>query len=214
MLRGQSHPNFIRWSICNGNKPRIFFVKGLGHANIMAGFIIAVVMTLSHLNRWYRIFAMIPWLIGFATIVASYKGLCIIMHHNHKRNLRPWEQGGADIERSVSRSTYATMTTAGSRTAQLSSKLCSYDNLGDHKDRSTSIEMYISNNAWENEKWVEDYEKKPLLRKIFCEENVWTQDETLRVLQDKIVLGAHLWSWIITLPLTVAFVALPSGNFF
>jgi len=29
-LRKQAHPNFIRWSICNGNRPRVVFARGLG----------------------------------------------------------------------------------------------------------------------------------------------------------------------------------------
>ena len=35
----------------------------------------------------------------------------------------------------------------------------------------------------------------------------------LRLLQDKIVLGAHLWGLIMTVPLTAAFVAIPMGQF-
>ena len=96
-LRGQSHPNFIRWSICNGNKPRILAVQALGISNIAAGFIIACFLTASHASRWYRIFAAVPWFIGLATIVASYKGLCIILHYDHKRNLRPWELDRMDV---------------------------------------------------------------------------------------------------------------------
>ena len=69
-------------------------------------------------------------------------------------------------------------------------------------------------NSYQQERWVGEYEKKPLLKKVFNEKSVWTQEETLRLLQDKIVIGAHLWGAIITIPLTIAFTALPVGNFF
>lgn len=68
-------------------------------------------------------------------------------------------------------------------------------------------------NEWERERWVRAYERRSLARKLF-EKSVWTQDETLRLLQDRIVLGANVWSFIITVPLTVVFVALPRGNYF
>jgi hypothetical protein len=108
------------------------------------------------------------------------------------------------------------------RLTKLSSKTPSYENSWD-KDidyergrgfTPTSMETFGPKNTWEQERWVSDYEKTPLLMKVFHEKCVWTQDETLRVLQDKIVLGAHLWGILITVPLTAAFVAIPKGNAF
>lgn len=61
--------------------------------------------------------------------------------------------------------------------------------------------------------WVENYQKKPFLQKVF-DESTWTQDHTLRVLQGRIVLGANIWALIITIILTVVFAALPKGNYF
>jgi len=78
----------------------------------------------------------------------------------------------------------------------------------------TSMETFGPKNSFDQERWVNDYEKTPLLTKVFHEKCVWTQDETLRLLQDKIVLGAHLWGLIMTVPLTAAFVAIPMGNAF
>jgi hypothetical protein len=51
------------------------------------------------------------------------------------------------------------------------------------------------------------------MRKVF-DKTVWVQDDTLRLLQDNIVLGSNIWAIIITIPLTVVFTALPAGNFF
>jgi hypothetical protein len=194
------------------------FVRSLGVANIIAGFYIAVALTLSHVSRYYRIFACIPWMIGFTTIVAAYKGLCIILHHSHTRNLRPWE-----MERSESRGTFlserrpSNASSAGGRTTKLSSRMKSYDDDVDTElgmSTHTSMSTFGPKNSYEQECWVGEYEKKPLLKKVFHEKSVWTQEETLRLLQDKIVIGAHLWGAIITILLTIAFTALPMGNFF
>jgi hypothetical protein len=78
----------------------------------------------------------------------------------------------------------------------------------------TSMETFGPKNSFDQERWVSDYEKKPMLTKVFHEKCVWTQDETLRLLQDKIVLGAYLWGLIMTVPLTAGFVAIPMGNSF
>jgi hypothetical protein len=78
----------------------------------------------------------------------------------------------------------------------------------------TSMDTFGPKNSFKQEPWVSDYENTPLLTKVFHEKCVWTQDETLRMLQDKIVLGAHLWGLILTVPLTAAFVAIPCGNSF
>ncbi|KAH7350963.1 regulator of G protein-like protein [Rhexocercosporidium sp. MPI-PUGE-AT-0058] len=162
-LRGQSHPNFIRWSICNGNKPRVFFVRTMGVTNIVLGFIIAIVITLS----------------------TAYQGLCVILHHSHARNLRPWEQ---DPDSEIGDMRQDSSVRTENRTVQLAS--------------------LTSNNEDQHR-----YQRKPLMRKAF-DTKTCTQDETLRVLRDKIVMGANIWVLIVTIPLTVAFVALPNGNFF
>ena len=210
-LRGQSHPNFIRWSICNGNKPRVFFVRTMGVSNIVFGFLIAILLTLSTASRWWRIIASIEWAIGFSTMVAAYKGICVIMHHKHDRNLRPWEQNLDSELGAGGRSSFAS---TADRTIQLASQTGNDDDIDDdHSFRPSSMSTFGPKNEWEHASWVESYQKKSLLRKVF-DKSTWTQDETLRVLQDKIVLGANIWSLIITIPLTVAFVAIPKGNLY
>jgi hypothetical protein len=215
-LRGQSHPNFIRWSICNGNKPRVFFVRTMGISNITIGFLIAIILTLSGVSRWWRIFAAVEWFIGISTMVAAYKGLCVILHHTHARNLRPWEQEVDSELGSTQRNSFAS---SAHRTLQLASRIGDYDDNDNKVDETTSFRNSSlqpfgpRNSTFESEAWVEKYQKKPLMQKVF-EKNVWTQDESLRVLQDRIVLGANIWSIIITIPLTIIFVALPKGNLY
>ena len=77
-LRQQSHLNFIRWTICNGNRPRVIFARGLGVATILIGFVVAIVLTLSKVGRGYRALAAIGWFIGISTLIAAWKGMCVV----------------------------------------------------------------------------------------------------------------------------------------
>jgi len=219
-LRGQSHPNFIRWSICNGNKPRVIFVRSLGIKGIITGFVIATVLTLSHVPRWYRIFAALFWFLGFSTIIAAHKGLCLILHTAHSRNLRPWELAD-DIS-------IKSQTEHSRRDSNASSAACHDMQPAERVLTSSDVELqdeealrferasmntFGPKNEWERERWEQAYQRRSLVRKVF-EKSVWTQNETIRVLQDRIVLGANVWGLIIVVPLTVAFVVLPSGYYF
>ncbi|KAM0246708.1 hypothetical protein ACHAQJ_010123 [Trichoderma viride] len=90
-LRLQSHPNFIRWSICNGNLPRVWFARFLGIGLVLAGFIAAILLTLSNAGRGFRVLPLIAWILGVSTFVAAYKGMCVVLHGLHHRHVRPWE---------------------------------------------------------------------------------------------------------------------------
>ncbi|PHH86206.1 hypothetical protein CDD83_10576 [Cordyceps sp. RAO-2017] len=90
-LRRQAHPNFVRWSICNGNPARVFFARALGVSLILGGIVMALVMTLSRLGRGYRALAAIAFVLGISTLVAAYKGMCVVLHGMHHRHIRPWE---------------------------------------------------------------------------------------------------------------------------
>jgi hypothetical protein len=83
------------------------------------------------------------------------------------------------------------------------------------KDEGVSLRFERSpmNTFGPKNEWERAYQRRRLVRKVF-EKSVWTQDETLRVLRDRIVLGANVWSFIVTTPMMVVFVALPSGNYF
>jgi len=184
----------------------------MGVSNIAFGFLIAVLLTLSRASRWWRILAAVEWFIGITTMVAAYKGLCVILHHTHARNLRPWEQ---DIDSETGDSRRNSFASTVNGTLQMANRTVDFD---ESKETANFRHSHLQpfgprNNYFESEDWVEKYKKKPILRKVF-EKSIWTQDETLRILQDKIVLGANLWSLIITIPLTIIFVALPKGNFY
>jgi hypothetical protein len=90
-LRRQAHPNFIRWSICNGNPARVFFARCLGVTLILGGIVAGIVLTLSKAGRGYRALAAIALVLGISTLVAAYKGMCVVLHGMHHRHVRPWE---------------------------------------------------------------------------------------------------------------------------
>ncbi|KAK0655808.1 hypothetical protein B0T16DRAFT_319899 [Cercophora newfieldiana] len=91
ILRRQAHPNFIRWSICNGNPARVFFARALGSGLIVISTAIALALTLSGLGRGYRALAAIGWVLGIATLIAAWKGMCVVLHGMHHHHVRPWE---------------------------------------------------------------------------------------------------------------------------
>lgn len=90
-LRRQAHPNFVRWSICNGNPARVFFARALGVGLIIIGIILGILLALSKAGRGYRAVAAIALVLGISTLVAAYKGMCVVLHGMHHRHVRPWE---------------------------------------------------------------------------------------------------------------------------
>ena len=80
-LRHQAHPNFIRWTICNGNRPRVVFARGLGIGGIVAGLVCAIVITLSSAGRGWRALSAIAFVIGISTLIAAWKGMCVVSFH-------------------------------------------------------------------------------------------------------------------------------------
>jgi hypothetical protein len=77
-LRLQAHPNFIRWSIRNGNRPRVAFARCLGVGGIIGGIVCIVLLTVSAASRPWRVVAAIPLFIGTATLIAAWKGMCVV----------------------------------------------------------------------------------------------------------------------------------------
>jgi hypothetical protein len=186
-LRHQAHPNFIRWTICNGNPSRVAFARGLGVSGILGGLATCTILALSSASRAWRVLGLIPFLIGIATLFAAWKGMCVVLHGMHHRHVRPWELFADDSE---SASTFE---------------------LGGGKGHST--ETFGSSNSYEDEPWVAKYEKRNLIRKIFDRE-VWIQEPALRQIQDTIFLQAILGALFMSTVIVGIFVAIPQGDKF
>ncbi|RFU72422.1 regulator of g signaling superfamily [Trichoderma arundinaceum] len=139
-LRLQSHPNFIRWSICNGNLPRVWFARALGISLIIAGFVSAIILALSKAGRGYRALPLIAWVLGMSTFVAAYKGMCVVLHGLHHRHVRPWELFTID------------------------------DGEDGEEFGMSCMKSFGSNNSYEDEPWVVKYQERNIIRKIFDRE--------------------------------------------
>lgn len=185
-LRCQAHPNFIRWTIYNGNRPRVVFARGLGIGGIVGGLITATVITLSSASRSWRALSLIGFLIGISTLIAAWKGMCVVLHGMHHRHLRPWELFTSDEE------------AAGQDMK---------------RDSVESFASHNSSNSYEDEPWVVKYEKRNIARKIFDRE-VWIQEPALRQIQDTIFLQSLLGALLLSVIIVGIFCAFPKGNYF
>ena len=205
-LLGQSHPNFIRWSICNGNKPRVLFVQYSGIISIFVAMVLAICLILSHVSRWWRIITFVFWFIGIDIFVAAYKGLCVVIHTDHSRALRPWEQFPALAAGDPNGFGNGHVDTSTTNIVRLpASSPVSSDVL------SPSLIDPIGMRIQPHEDCMSKYDKQHLLKKIFSK-TVWVQDEAVRVLQDKIIWQSHCWAVIVAVPITVIIVALPVSS--
>ncbi|KAK5115409.1 hypothetical protein LTR85_009869 [Meristemomyces frigidus] len=183
-LRKQAHPNFIRWTICNGNRPRVVFARGLGVAGILGGFLADLLITLSHASRPWRVIPFLGWFIGIATLIAAWKGMCVVLHGLHHRHLRPWELFSEDPE------------------DVLDEKLLS-------RESFTSQ----STNSFEDEPWIPRYGKRNIIRKIF-DRQIWVEEPALRQIQDTIFLQALLGAFVLSCIIVGIFCAVPRGNLY
>jgi hypothetical protein len=185
-LRRQAHPNFIRWSICNGNRSRVIFARGLGISLILVGIIVGILITISSAGRGWRVMALIPFLIGISTLIAAWKGMCVVLHGMHHRHLRPWELfEDQDFPR--------------------------YSEEG---LKNVSMEsVSTSKNSYEDEPWVARYGKRNVIRKIFDRET-WIEEPALRQIQDTIFIQSLLGAFVTSAVLVGIFCAVPHGALF
>lgn len=191
-LRLQSHPNFVRWSVGNGNPARIVFAKVLG-AVLMTGSLAAyVLLCLSSVPRGLRAVPAVGMMLGAATQFAAAKGMCVVLHGMHHRHVRPWELF-ADDEMELRE-----------------------DGAGDEKGTRSphgSFESFGSANSYEDQPWAAKYQKRNVARKVFDRE-VWIREPALRNIQDTIFVQALLVAAVTTGVLTAVFVCVPRGDFF
>ncbi|KAI8959710.1 hypothetical protein F5Y11DRAFT_332155 [Daldinia sp. FL1419] len=190
-LRRQAHPNFIRWVIRNGNPIRVTFARSLGAGTILCATIGAIILTLSSAGRGWRALFSIGWVLGIATLIAAYKGMCVVLHGLHHRHVRPWELFDP-------------------ATSHDESEL---EDQGKEPKGHSSFDSFGSANSYEDEPWVVRYERRWLLRKVFDRE-VWIQEPALRRIQDVIFVQSLLGALLGAGVLTGIFVAVPGGKFF
>ena len=199
ILRNQSHPNFVRWSICNGNKPWTFALRIFAVTNILIGFAIAIVLTLSRYSRWWRIFAAFEWWFGTTNIIAASQGLCVLLHRMHTRQHHAWETKdyANDDDEAMLKG--------------LDVNFISYENT--KSKWPVKMEVFGPANSYGAEPWVDHYSRKTWWGKLF-EKRIPVRENGLKSIQNRMIRQAEAWALLITIPLTIAFVAIPKGNLY
>jgi hypothetical protein len=132
------------------------------------------------------VLSIIGFLFGISTLIAAWKGMCVVLHGMHHRHMRPWELFSSDDDPT------------------------GYEMKSDSFD---TIVSHDSTNSWEDEPWVAKYEKRNIVRKVFDRE-VWIQEPALRQIQDTIFLQAILGALILSGIIVGIFCAFPKGNYF
>ena len=223
-LRRQAHPNFIRWTICNGNRPRVIFARGLGVSTITLGFVAAVLITLSSAGRGYRALAAIGWFIGVATLVAAWKGMCVVSNPPPPSPLfffssslpcPPLLFSPPKIIQLLTSCPKQKKVLHGMHHRHLRPWELFDDDEAASADFQLERESFDSgpSNSYEDAPWVAKYEKRNVIRKVFDRE-VWIREPALRQIQDTIFLQAVGVALVVSLILTAVFVALPKGMFY
>ncbi|KAI2472327.1 hypothetical protein F4781DRAFT_428578 [Annulohypoxylon bovei var. microspora] len=205
-LRRQAHPNFVRWSICNGNPARVIFARGLGVGLIAGATLGAVLLTLSGAARGWRALFAVGWALGIATLVAAAKGMCVVLHGLHHRHVRPWELFEA-ASSSPSPSPFSSSLPSSFDGSELEEQ----GKRGEGK--GNSFDSFGSGNSYEDEPWVVRYERRGAVRRVFDRE-VWIREPALRHIQDVIFVQAVLAALLGAGVLTAVFVSVPAGGFF
>lgn len=185
-LRYHSHRNFVRWSICNGNKPRVFALQSLAVFVLSCTLALSMVLILSHYPRWYRI-AVIP-ICFFASVnlIAARQGLCVLLHRMKTREARPWELGDGE-------KTSSDHNLESGRTSR-----------SDSEKRS----VFGPSNSFESEPWVNQWEGRSKWQKIRIQK-IKVGPGGLRNVQDRILWQAEGWGLLVTIVFTGVVCAFP-----
>jgi hypothetical protein len=219
-LRNHSHVNFVRWTLCNGNAPRVLVLRTLAVAELGLAVLLAVLLTLSRAPRLARLgVAPLVWL-GTVSLVAAHRGLCILLFRRRTRELHPWELDrpgpGPAPPAEAKRRMLAHMLAAGG-TADAD------DVDGLRADSADGAEKGVGwhgraaplgpGNGFADEAWVGRWRG---LRwwQLLRLRKVWVRDEGARIMQNRIVRQAHAWAVLVTLLAVGALVALPAGDLF
>lgn len=162
----------------------MLFARGLGLSLMLIGLVADILITLSSAGRGWRVLPIVAWLLGISTLIAAWKGMCVVLHGLHHRHVRPWELFSDESEEA------------------LNEKWASKESLA-----------ASTRNSFEQEPWVPRYKQRNIIRKILDRE-VWIQEPALRQIQDTIFLQSLLGALVASAIIVGIFCALPHGNFF
>ncbi len=215
VLRTEGYPKFAKWNLGNANKPRLQFVQGLSALVMVLGLVLDLLLILSHGSHFIRIICLVLWWPALMALFLARNGICVLLHCQGLRALRPWEQfpdseTAAHDSDSVSGFIKADDAEKG-RVSVDSSRRATFSRIDPL--RKASLQAFGPKNNFEHESWLDKYEKQPRLRKVF-EPTVSVQNRDLRLLQDRVVLKAFLGAGLASVMLVVASVFIPSAGLF
>lgn len=218
LLRGKLHPNFIRASMANTNRPTTFLLRLLGLLLILLGLASDVALILLSprygFSRYWRIACFAILAPGIAVFVAAVDGLSLWLYFRGRRQLRPWE-----VEPLPPRSGRSSRSSNGSETAIWKSRRHlrkgSEGSVGTGADplRKTSLRTFGPANSFGREEWVEAYARRCFWRCWF-DETVPAGQGEVGVLQAGVALSALIWAFFLAGGLAAGSVFIPSYDIF
>ncbi|PGH10799.1 hypothetical protein AJ79_05272 [Helicocarpus griseus UAMH5409] len=185
VLRQQSHPNFIRWTLSNSNRHRLLVARVLSCTALFFGLVAGILPIFSSATRAWRALSALILLPGAIAFLSSWDGACILFLFLNRRQLHPWELFSDEDEHTL-------------------------EKLGIvHK----AFESIGETNSYEDEPWIPRYEKRNFFQKVFDPET-HIQDPALRRIHFIVLLRTSVVATILTAVLVGIFLAMPKGNFF
>lgn len=223
-LRSDSHPNFIRYSTSNGNRPRILFLRFIGAFLVVLGLSLDALLILSRQGAFLRTVCIILWWPGLTILIAACKRLCVILHFYGERQLRPWELFPLAPEEKATLSdnddhsissfkSFRKHTRCNTSLSSTSSSPLTSRSIGSDPLRKSSLQPFGPRNDAESEQWAQQYRNQSLLQKLLGETTL-VQNTALRLLQDRTVFFAIMWGGLTASALTAASLFVPMGNMF
>ena len=173
-LRNQSHPNFVRWAMENGRRPRTIILRQLCVTSFLFYVIGQILLILSGQCRWFRL-ALAPVLfLGLLMLQAMFHGFCLLLYAAGTRELRLWEMFASDEEVEAARNSALPLgiplVPQNDPRSNMSDKLSDFaSNISDTTIKSQGILPYTKarlnpfgpRNDFEHEPWRDRWKRTP-----------------------------------------------------
>ncbi|KAK0674616.1 hypothetical protein QBC41DRAFT_264143 [Cercophora samala] len=207
-LRNLLHPAFIRHSLSNANTPRLILTGTLCTVLALLGLIVETVLLLSTQSPYLRVLGLLLFWPGLTGVLASIKGIDVLLHFKGNRQLRPWETASlplfhpppADGKEKRGHERMDTASTTNATNASTGSTATFAMTVGTEDGEQGST-------------WEERYSRQAWAEKIFTA-TVPVESKPLIVMQDRIVFLSILWAGILSSSLTVGVLFIPARNLF
>ncbi|CAF9913481.1 MAG: hypothetical protein GOMPHAMPRED_007934 [Gomphillus americanus] len=224
-LRNQSHPNFVRWAIENGRRPRTIILRQLCATSFIFYGIGQIFLILSGRCRWYRL-ALAPILfLGLLLLQAMFHGFCLLLYATGTRELRLWEMFASDEEVEAARKSALPLgiplVPQNDSTTNVAEKPSNIDMpILDISTKSKGILPYTRarlnpfgpRNDFEHESWRNKWKRTPWYRRYSltftsCKTNL--AERAITAYQGKIVLQSVAIATVLMILISTAFIFIP-----